>query len=246
MNDELMAELAQLQQQATALHTLLQDATASMPRQAEGADDSGTIRVTLGPDGLPASFRVEAGWERRLHPEAVGSAVLEAFQAATRQRMAAWSETLATDGWKAQLDRLKAVQGAAGEAPSPVPSQLRTGAAAPRPVDVVAEDMIKVFDTLTSPSTTGGGPAAATGADRSGKLVLSLTQEVLLSCTTEARWAAGQSATRLMNALGEALLAAKAELANQMRTPRPHPTAAADAVLADALALLSSPDRLVD
>lgn len=49
-----------------------------------------------------------------------------------------------------------------------------------------------------------------------------------------------------MNALGEALQTARAALEEQQRTPRADPLAGVDSVLAETLALLNNPDRLLD
>lgn len=134
MSDELLVRLAQLRQQTAAMQTLLRAAEAAMPRQAAGSDASGTVQVTSGPDGLPVSFRVGNDWQRRLQPEALGAAVLAAFQASVGQRMVAWSDKLATDGWQNQLDQLKAASSTTG--PAPTPGNRLPDIGTPRPLDV--------------------------------------------------------------------------------------------------------------
>lgn len=69
MTDELMRELVQIQQYAAGLRGLLATAQAEAPRTSEGADRTGTIRAVLGPDGLPDSFRIESGWNRKITAE---------------------------------------------------------------------------------------------------------------------------------------------------------------------------------
>lgn len=61
-----MRELTQIQQYAAGLQGLLATAQAEAPRSSEGADRTGTVRVFLGPDGLPNSFRIESGWNLSL------------------------------------------------------------------------------------------------------------------------------------------------------------------------------------
>ncbi|MCO1578604.1 hypothetical protein M8C13_22885 [Crossiella sp. SN42] len=245
MSDELLSKLAQLQHQTAAMQALLRDAEVAMPRQAEGSDTSGTVQVTVGPDGLPASFRVHNDWARRLRAEAFGAALLEAFQAAIRQRMTTWSETLATDGWKNQLDQLKAAPGTTGRVSAPPPAHRLSDFGSPRSLDVVAEDALKTFDKLDSLASETDSPDA-TGTDRSGKLALALSPGGLVSCTADPRWVADQTAARLMNALGEALQMAKEALENSQRKSRTDPMARVDAMLAETVALLNSPDRLLD
>lgn len=58
MTDELIGQLARIQQYAAGLHGLLADAQEQAPESSEGTDRSGTVRAFLGPDGLPRSFRV--------------------------------------------------------------------------------------------------------------------------------------------------------------------------------------------
>jgi hypothetical protein len=102
-----MRELAQIQQYAAGLQGLLATAQTEAPRSSEGTDRTGTVRVVLGSDGLPSSFRVESGWNRKIAAENFGGAVLEAFQVAMGERLAVWTRTLEEQGWQAQTDQLR-------------------------------------------------------------------------------------------------------------------------------------------
>lgn len=120
---DLAKQFAQMQNYAAALHSLITDAEAHAPQHSEGADRSRAVRVTLGPDGLPRAFRVEAEWKRRIEPAAFGAAVVEAFQAAVGDRLATWSRTLEDGGWKAKAEQLtgdandKAIPAQSGRSP---------------------------------------------------------------------------------------------------------------------------------
>jgi hypothetical protein len=123
----------------------------------------------------------------------------------------------------------------------------------PRPIDQVAEDIINAFDQVGSFATfdqvssfAAPSPQAARGAgsSRSGKLVLTLSQGGLVSCTADSEWVSAQTATTLMNALGEALSAARTDLEDSI--PRPAPAGSLDRLVAEALALLRDPRRIVD
>jgi hypothetical protein len=217
------------------------------PRSAEGADGTGAVRVSIGSDGLPTSIRVEADWDRRLEPEAFGTAVVEAFQAAMGERLSEWSRTLQEDGWQTQVDRLQAdVDRKPSAATSgTIPPAFRRPVTNPRPRSLgeLTEDMIKAFDNV---DTVAARPVAATGTGTSarGKLVLTLSREGLVSCVAEPRWVSDQTAARLMNALGEALAKAKDELADFADDTEP--ARPLDSLLGEVLALLNDPRRLAE
>jgi len=114
----------------------------------------------------------------------------------------------------------------------------------PRPIDQIAEDMINAFGQVgrlarPSPQVTRG-----TGSSRSGKLVLTLSPGGLVSCTADSEWVSAQTAATLMNALGEALNAARTDLENS--TPPPAPSESLDRLVTEALALLRDPRRIVN
>ena len=255
MTGDFIQELARIQRYAAGLLGLLNQAQAQAPRAAEGADSSGAVRVQLGPGGFPESVRVESGWERRLRPEAFGAAVGEAFQAAMGERLAAWTTTLQDAGWQRDFDRLR--HGATGGSTSGgvnggngVPPALRRPAAPlrPRSMDQLAEDMIKAFDNIDQFTAPPAERAPATGAATGGKLTVTLSRTGGMTCTAEPRWVAEQSAAKLMNAVGEALAAAKAELARTASSAQAAAPGAArlDGLLAEAMAYLSDPRRLAD
>ncbi len=245
MKPDILNELRQIQRYATGLQALLADAQAQAPRQADGTDGTGAVRVHLGRDGLPESVRVESDWQRRLAPEAFGGAVGEAFAAAMGQRLAGWTTTLREQGWQSGADRLRQTM----DRPTPteptadaIPAAFRRSAP-PRPVDVLAEDMISAFDNLDQLTTPPQPAAASTGSAANGKLVVTLSPTGGLSCTADPQWVERQSAASLMNALGEALTAAKAHLAATSPSATPAPSGRLDQLLGEAFAVLSDPRR---
>ncbi|MGH3811574.1 MAG: hypothetical protein ACRDUV_03825 [Pseudonocardiaceae bacterium] len=248
MPDELMRELAQIQQYAAGLQDLLATAQAEAPRSGEGTDGTGSIRVFLGPDGLPNSFRIESGWNRKIPAEGFGDAVLEAFQAAMGERLAVWTRTLEEQGWQAQADRLRVdldeQPSVSGQEEVPSAFGHPVEDVTPRPVDQVAEDMIKAFDQIGDLAGRPPQASGGTGSSRSGKLVLTLSRAGLVSCTADPEWVSAQTAATLMNALGEALTVARADLENS--TAQAAPSGSLDRLFAEALALLRDPRRVVD
>lgn len=244
MTDELMRELAQIQQYAISLQGLLATAQAQAPRSSEGADRTGTVRVFLDHDGLPDSFRIESGWHRKISAEGFSGAVLEAFQVAMGERLAVWTRTLEGQGWQSQDDHLRVDLDE--QPPRELPPTFRcpVDEVSPRPIDLVAEDMIRAFDQVGRFAAPSPQAAGGTGANRSGKLVLTLSKAGLVSCTAAPEWVSGQTAATLMNALGEALTSARADLQNS--TDQPAPSGSLEALFAEALALVRDPQRVVD
>lgn len=249
MTDELLRELSQIQQYAAGLQGLLASAQAQAPPSSEGTDRSGAIRVLLDADGQPDSFRVEPGWHRKLAAPAFGDAVIEAFQAAMGMRLAVWTRTLQERGWQAEVDRLQ-VGSMDKQPPAPPSAQLppavRRAAQEmrPRSIDEVAEDVIKEFDNVEDAVPASPQAVRGTGSSRSGKLVFTLSKTGLVSCNADPQWVSGQTAASLTNALGEALTAARADLARS--ADQPAPSRSLDRLLAEALELLSNPRRVVD
>lgn len=247
MND-LAKQFAQMQNYAGALRSLIADAEAQAPQHSEGTDRSGAVRVVLGLDGLPTTFRIEADWNRRIDPTAFGATVVEAFHAAVGDRLAAWSRTLEDGGWKARTDQLTrnadnqataSVHGGSQYAfhqPTPAPQS--------RPIGELTEEVIKAFDTVRTLAGQPTPPASGSGSGGGGKVTITLSSTGLTSCSADPSWVAEQTAAQLMNALGAALSAAKEDLTN--RPPSPDPGSGLDALLAEAMATLNDPRRLVN
>jgi DNA-binding protein YbaB len=238
MVDDILRELARLQQYASSLQHLMTAAQAKAPEQAEGADSSGAVRVLLGSDGLPRSVRVEPDWRQRLDPRSVGAAVLEAFQSATGQRLAAWTAALDDDGWRAKADRLRDDPGdgpppALRRDPPPTP---------PRPMDVVVEDVLDAMDHAERFANPPAFSAQGTGSAASGRVAVTLSPAGLVSCVVDASWAGQQTAGDLANALTAAFAAARADLAHAAAGP--DPAARLDGLFTEALGLLTDPRRL--
>lgn len=113
----------------------------------------------------------------------------------------------------------------------------------PRRLDEVTEDVFKAFDNLDAfaamPRTEG-----ASGTDASGKLTITLSGTGMTACTADERWVTQQTSAKLMNALSEALRAAKGKLATM--TAKPEPAGGMDRLFAEAMALLNDPRKLAD
>lgn len=249
-----MAGLLRLQQYAGRLKGLLSAAQARSPQQAEGADSSGAVRMVLGLDGLPAAIRVSPDWERKIAPAAFGGAVLEAFHAAARERMAVWTQALKDGGWPSEVAQIQAEVDGPGTGattttvpPASVPAAFRRNSSgtSPRPLDVVAEDVLKAFGMVEQ--LTPAKPVEGIGKSASGKLVLRLAATGVVSCEADPRWVSHQTAVRLTEALNQALAAARSRLADAARAAQSaadQRSAGLGRLFGEALAMLEDPRRL--
>jgi len=241
--NDLMSQLAQIQRYASGMGRLIADAQEAAPSRAEGVDRTGAVRVELGRDGVPVSFRVAQDWHAKVAPAEFCPAVMEAFQAAMATRLEAWSETLRTDGWTDRLEELKRpAETSNGQAPT-IPAAFRKPATT-RSASTLTDDMLRMLENpaSTAPKVPGGGTGTGSSAD--DRLTISVSDTGLVSCTAEPRWVADQTAARLMTALSEALRAAKSALANAPKNAEP--ANEVDRLIADALGVLGDPSRLAE
>jgi hypothetical protein len=161
--------------------------TGSKPRQFEGIDASGSVRVMLGSDGLPESVSVDEDWTHRLRAHNFGRAVLEAAQAASDQRTARWSEAIAEEGWQAVVQRLEERIAADMADRPPEPPSARsapsTGGARPRDAGAILQEVRTLVDNIDelspAPAAQGSGSAAF------GRLEVTLSQIGMVSCTAD-------------------------------------------------------------
>jgi hypothetical protein len=248
MTDELMSQFARIQNYAAALHGLLAAAQTRAPQRSEGVDRSGVVHVVLGPDGLPAKFRVNTDWQRRIEPAAFGDAVLEACRVAVGERMAAWTRSLENEGWQERLEGLG--DGPPGPGTGSVPDHAMfmahqsTPDAQPRPIGEVTEDVFRAFDDLSRWIAQPPQPASGSGTAGGRRLLVTLSKAGLISCTADPRWVAAQTAPRLTTALDRALSEARQDLAN--KPEEPSPGAGLDGLLTEIMALLHDPGRTAD
>jgi hypothetical protein len=168
---------------AAQLLSALENLQAAAPARAEGVDAGGTVRMVLGPDGLPVEMRVLA-----VPSAPLGAAVEDAFSAASTQRLQTWPE----------IERAPVPR---DPDPPPVP------AGAGRRVEEIAEDVIAALREAVSI-----GPAGPEGAGSVGGLVLTVSYAAGVRCSADPGWVARQDAAGLEDALAAALRGARAAL----------------------------------
>lgn len=235
MNNDLAGGLRDIQQLADDLQCVFGRAQALAPARAEGADPTGSVRVELGSDGWPIAIHVGSGWAGVLPAESVGAAVEQAFATAQTARMAAWSDAMRQDPL---LDMRGPIGASAPTRWGMATSRVRLDGQ-PRPIDELAEDMISaVAELVHGPAArSSGAEHAGVGSVASGRLVLSLGAAAGLTCMADPQWVAQQTAARLSDALGAALLAARSAVRDGPPTA-PVRNDRLDLLLADALAVL--------
>lgn len=238
---DVQKDLERLGAQAAGLQELLMDAQDSRPERAEAADRTGALRVTLGPDGLPRSFLVSADWRHRLGSGSFGAAVTEACLAASQAWQAAWSQALAESRSRPSPAR------PASRLAAPASLLAAPAAGNGRPLQMLAEDLLgAVDDVLALARQAGDRPTVAegTGTNLSKTVAINLSRQAVLSCDVDADWIADQPASRLTEALNQALAAAREDLAAAVRaadSSAEEARAKLGAMVAGALAAMQDP-----
>lgn len=214
--EEVSRSLRRLTNYAAGLRDLMAELQQATPESSQGSDRSGAVQALLGRDGLPQAFRVHPDWRDKIGVSSFGAAVTQACVAATRERGLAWSRALEKSGWQQRADRLRAdpaVGGAAHHGTVP-PAFRLPGTSRPRSPDELAEQAIRLARDASSRAAATPRPnPRGTGANRSRTVTLTLSPSGHVSCQTDARWAAEQSAGQLTDALSAALAAARQNLA---------------------------------
>ncbi|WP_203913452.1 hypothetical protein [Rhizocola hellebori] len=223
--------LAEMHRQAEALSHVLQRAGAISVESAEGYDDTGEIRATVGPQGLPESVEVGYQWLRMIGSGAFGQAVTAAFASAAQSWAIAWADELQKSGLLQQLD-----DPPAASAPMPV-DQIPHHVV--RDPATVAGELLDALDTVDAATAALAQPVQGIGSAAMGKLTLTVSREGAVACAADAGWVSGQGAGQLTAALRQVLAEALAQLhATTAETDPAAQLRRLDAVQAEAIALL--------
>ncbi|WP_314173888.1 hypothetical protein [Streptomyces winkii] len=241
MDERLLGELRALGKQAAEAQRIFSEIQDRIPAGATGSDVRGVVEVRIGADGLPERIAVSRDWSRRRQPDEIGTAVMEAAEAAASELMSAWSSGLFESDWEARAARLDGRD---------EPSAASTDEGGPEPryvfarsVDEIAEEAISALDrAIDAPALPD---PRVTGADRSRRISLTLGGGTFQGCTVDAAWAGKQSAIGLNTAFEEALEDARAAL----RQAEGSAAAAGEAqhlssLVDEALSVLKDPRRL--
>ena len=249
--EDILRDLARLRDYAAGLQQVMADFQQAAPEHSQGTDRSGAVRAVLGPDGLPEAIRVDADWSNRLRAGSFGAAVVEACEAAMRERGAAWSRALKQSDWRRRVDRLEAgPAGPAGPAaadPGAVPPAFRRPGARVRPVAELAEEAIGALDAVAAPASEVSQGPRGSAANRDGTLTLTLSPSGQVSCRADPRWVAGRTGAQLTEALSAVLAAARQDLAASSHAAAASRDGAAERqgrLMAEVLAAFEDPRRI--
>jgi hypothetical protein len=213
--EDIRRDMAQLSRYAEGLEQLLADVDQAAPARSQGTDRSGMVAVAVGQDGLPEAVAVHVRWRERLPAGSLAPAVTEASQAALRERGEQWSQALERSGWPARLDRLGTGADVAGDPPVPAAFRRRPASAASRPLDILAEEAIRGYDTAASVAARARSAPPPQGRAANGERTLTLTVQAdgQLTCQADPRWVERQTGADLTRVLGELLATARRGLA---------------------------------
>lgn len=248
MDDEFIRSLAQFQQHALNLQSMMTDMQNRMPQGAEGTDTQGAVTVRLAADGLPEFIRAASDWQRRQAPEAIGAAVSEAYGAAMSEQMTAWAQVFEDGDWQSKADQLDSQFGQpAASAVQPDIPERDLRYVVSRPLDQLAEDVLSAFDAVERMDETASGPAEVNGTSAARHVTLVVSKGALRSCEVDRQWAAGQSYIGLNQAFEEALGDARDKLSSiEAAAADGLAGLQVDSLLDEALAILRDPQRFID
>ncbi|MEV6965127.1 hypothetical protein AB0M47_08405 [Hamadaea sp. NPDC051192] len=248
MNDELMHELARMEQYAAMLQGLLKEADATAPQRTQAEDSSGAVNIVLDAAGLPERMDVSSDWPRRVKPDALGAAVLNAFGQASESRVQDWSRTLEGGEWGDKMQRAMR-EDSVEQFTTPlndVPAMFRrdTAPVQPRRIDELAEEMMREMDRVDEIAADSPLVQHFEGTNRTRTVTVKLNASGLTGCDIDANWAADQSGGSIAHALNEALTIAR----DRLRDHAGAPTAQGrlDALFAETMALMNDPRRMAE
>lgn len=242
--ESLTDRLQELSKSTNALQQLMRDGHAAAPTKVEGTDSTGTIRIVVDGDGIPEAIRVRSHWQKRIPAEGLVNALMEANQDALSQRMRLWSENLQDAEWRQKFEKIQVgmevTQNTAVKRPPSVFEAVQPEHNPPRSVDILAEEMLRLFDN--------GVPIAQpksdfVGSSESNRVSITIAPGAgLTACRIDAKWATIQTNNRLMVCFGEALASAREQIAGNASSKGGD--GGVDSLLGEILSLFDNPERL--
>lgn len=200
MEPEQILQLQRLQQRIAEVGRLARDMADGAPHHVEGSDATGWVRIVVGRGGLPTEIRVREGWQQRLYPDRLASAVTEAYSDAMQGAMRAWVSAVNGSGWwrcRATIDEVIDAHTAHGGQALP---ELPFGHA--RDVNDLAEEVMRQLQGA-QPSQAAS-PASVEGHDE-GHVSIQLGPGGLTACTIAPDWAEHRDGAAISAALATAL-----------------------------------------
>jgi len=231
MRPDEAQHVAQLQRSAAELARFARDLAAATPASVEGSDPTGWVHVVLGPDGIPTEIRVREGWQQRVDPARLASAVMDANLDAVQRAMQAWTVAMQDSDWRRDQTSFEADAREHRAGPGQPLPESPFGHV--RDTNELAEEVLSTLQSVqTQPAPSA---AAGTGHDDGRHVTIQLASAGLTACTIEPGWALHHNGASISAGLSTALQRAVAKRSAQS-SPRVEP----DDLLGDALATLTS------
>lgn len=231
MDSDIQQELTSLIGELTELTAVFARGQAAAEVEIEGTDPQGAVSVRLDPAGRVAAFRPHAQWRSRVSADELGTAIVQAVQAATLTRMERWAEAIGDET----------------AAPPAPPSLPRVAPSTDMAVDLPAltEEVLSRFEAL---DTAPGGAAAGTDGDDTAQVVAGTARVrvalafggIPTAMAIDPGWLGTANLTRLAEEVQAAFTAAYAELdaAGAQVVAGPQMSAAMAAVARDPAGML--------
>lgn len=232
---QLLSELNVLQTYAAQFASVVGAAQAAAPDAGIGRDSTGVARAEVNAEGWPTSLEVTADWEREVSPENLGSALLEAYQAARDDHMKAWNERMESTDWKyaaADLDR--------GRLPKPAesPFVVPTTSGPPPSLNRLVEDVFTELDRSHSQVVEPPPVSAENVSAFSGAVSVVIDGGAFKAISIDASWARKTSPSGINSEIAAALERACGRVASAA-LEREHAATHRDQLFSDALKILA-------
>jgi DNA-binding protein YbaB len=238
MQDKLY-ELKRMEQSLQAMQRLLTESFRAPPRHSDGSDQNMIVRLSVDSNGLPEVIEISQNWQQRISADRLGDAVMSAALEAMMERSRRWAKDFQLQDWRGRLDGFKKDIEQADHADSRSAQDLAniTFASHPRDVSSVLEDILCFVEEASSSKRAGASLLDFTGVGAMGKVAVTISRRGLRSCEVDPEWADGQSGSQVSKAVGAALVAARASLAQGSQGDMSH---RAQALLDEAMAVLQT------
>lgn len=232
-----LEELRDLQKYAAQFQSMITTARNAAPPRASGRDASGLAFAEVDSDGLPTTLRVEQGWRGSLDASALGAALTEAYQAATRSHLEEWGADLQRQGWQYDARELDETVAAA---PTPGEDLFRAPVSVgePRPPAALLGAVIEELDRSHEMATQPPAPPRP-AATPQGRVGVTITHGTLASVHVDADWAERTDTAIVNSELAGALQSARlAATTTEQGAARGEQTARLDDLLGEVMKAL--------
>lgn len=250
MDQQMLKELAELQRYAGALGSMMSSATAAAPAGAHGVDASRRVGIDIDSQGRPSGVTVDTSWATAIRPDALGAAVMEAYQQAVTSHMDEWSKSLERAGLRYDMRDFDASSGPPGPAtPNPFVSRpnpfVTPDSGTGRGLEEMTSELVRLLDgahaRANEPTATTAAPVADAAA---GHVVVGLRGGQLATVTVDATWAADRSGSAIAAELNAVLAREQLRVVDVRDADGAQTdplTAGADSLLSDVFRLLDDP-----